>query len=168
MWEDAKEKRNLYVPIQVHWTEVPGRDAKWKKDTIANIGMDRWNQEFECQFLGGQNTLISSSKLKTMVMKAPIETLNCLDIYEEPTEDRVYTMTVDVSHGEGNDYSAFSVIDSSKFPYRQVAKYRNSNISPLLFPSVISNVAKKYNEAWVLIEREYDLNHIPRSCWSGV
>ena len=152
MWEDAKEKRNLYVPVQVHWTEVPGRDAKWKKDTIANIGMDRWNQEFECQFLGGQNTLISSSKLKTMVMKAPIETLNCLDIYEEPTEDRVYTLTVDVSHGEGNDYSAFSVIDSSKFPYRQVAKYRNSNISPLLFPSVISNVAKKYNEAWVLIE----------------
>ena len=26
LWVDAEEKRNEYVPIEVHWSEVPGRD----------------------------------------------------------------------------------------------------------------------------------------------
>jgi hypothetical protein len=152
MWSDAKEKRNNYVPLEVHWQDVPGRSNKWKEETIRNIGKDRWNQEFECQFLGGTNTLISSSKLKTMVFFDPVEQVNCLDIYEQPIEDHIYTVTVDVSLGEGNDYSALSVIDSSQFPYKLVAKYRNSNLSPLLYPSVIYNIARKYNDAWVLVE----------------
>lgn len=152
MWEDAKEKRNNYVPLQVHWRDVPGRTEKWKQETIKNIGRARWDQEFECEFLGGVNTLIANSKLKSLVFKSPKESINCCDIYAQPVKNHIYTITVDVSKGEGNDYSAFSVIDSSEFPYKQVAKYRNSNISPLLFPSVISNVARKYNEAWVLIE----------------
>lgn len=152
MWMDAKEQRSRYVPLQVHWKDVPGRDSKWKKETIDNIGKERWSQEFECEFLGGINTLISGSKLSSMVFFNPIEEINFLDIYEQPIKDHIYTVTVDVSLGEGNDYSAFSVIDSSQYPYKQVAKYRNSDISPLLYPSVIYNVAKKYNDAWVLVE----------------
>ena len=152
MWEDAKEKRNNYVPVNVHWKDVPGRDDDWKKETIRNIGKERWAQEFEGEFVGGLNTLISGSVLKNLVFKSPIEQKNLLDIYEEPIEDHMYVLTVDVSHGENLDYSAFSIIDTTEFPYRQVAKYRNSGITPLLYPTVISTVAEKYNQAYVLVE----------------
>jgi hypothetical protein len=61
-------------------------------------------------------------------------------------------MTVDVARGLGNDYSAFIVFDITEFPYKVVAKYRNNEIKPMLFPSVINEVAKGYNNAWLLIE----------------
>ena len=34
MWTDAEKSRNEYVPTDVHWSEVPGRDAVWKEQTI--------------------------------------------------------------------------------------------------------------------------------------
>jgi hypothetical protein len=61
-------------------------------------------------------------------------------------------MTVDVAEGQGLDYSTFSVIDVTEIPYRLVAKYRNNQISPLLFPTIIVQTAKMYNEAFVLVE----------------
>jgi hypothetical protein len=152
MWEDAKEKRNNYIPLEVHWTDVPGRNNLWKTETIRNIGKERWAQEFEGEFVGGLNTLISGSALKNMVFKNPIEKNNGLDIYELPKEDHLYMMTVDVSLGEDLDYSAFSVIDATEFPYRQVAKYRSASITPLIYPNVIASVAEKYNQAYVLVE----------------
>jgi hypothetical protein len=152
MWEDAKDKKNNYIPLEVHWKDVPGRDNRWKDETIRNIGKERWAQEFEGEFIGGLNTLISGSTLKNMVFKNPIDKNNGLDVYEYPKEDHLYMMTVDVSLGEDLDYSAFSVIDATEFPYRQVAKYRNASITPLIYPNVIASVAEKYNEAYVLVE----------------
>ena len=73
MWEDAKDKKNNYIPLEVHWKDVPGRDNRWKDETIRNIGKERWAQEFEGEFVGGLNTLISGSTLKNMVFKNPIE-----------------------------------------------------------------------------------------------
>ena len=37
MWHDAERQKNEYVPTEVHWSEVPGRDEAWKEQTIANI-----------------------------------------------------------------------------------------------------------------------------------
>ena len=152
MWTDAVEKRSHYVPIEVAWNEVPGRDLKWKLETISNTSEEQFAQEFECDFIGSVNTLIAANKLKAMPFKVPLSSQNFLDIYEMPEPGRSYVIIVDVSHGEGMDYSAFSVIDASEVPYKQVAKYKNSKISPLMYPTVIHNVAKKYNEAFVFIE----------------
>ena len=105
-----------------------------------------------CDFVGSINTLINATKLKNMPFKEPTQILGDMDIYENPQDGHVYTLVVDVSHGEGLDYSAFSIIDSSEFPYKQVAKYRNATIPPLTYPTVIHNAALKYNEAFILVE----------------
>lgn len=152
MWEDARDKRNNYVPVEVHWRDVPGRDDNWKEETIRNIGIERWAQEFEGEFVGGINTLINASILKNMVFKTPIDAKGQLEIYEQPIEDHIYAMGVDVSRGENLDYSAFCVIDVSQFPYKHVAKFRSSSLSPLLYPNTIASCAKKYNDAYVLVE----------------
>jgi hypothetical protein len=63
MWEDARRNKNDYVTNEVHWSQVPGRDAKWKEETIKNTSPRQFAQEFECDFLGSADTLISPAKL---------------------------------------------------------------------------------------------------------
>ena len=152
MWMDAVEKRSLYIPIEIHWSMVPGRDEKWREETVRNTSEDQFRQEFECEFIGSTNTLIHPSKLRTLVFKTPVQHLDMLDIYELPILNHTYVITVDVAEGQGQDYSAFSVIDVSQIPYKQVAKYRNNKIPPLTYPTVIYTTAQKYNEAFILVE----------------
>ena len=152
MWHDAEKGRNEYVPTDVHWSEVPGRDSKWKEQTIANTSEQQFKIEFECEFLGSVDTLIAASKLKTLIYEQPLQRNAGLDVYEAARNKHDYAITVDVARGVGNDYSAFVVVDITQFPHRVVAKYRDNTIKPMLFPSVIYEVAKKYNEAFILCE----------------
>ena len=152
LWTDAEEKRNSYIPIEVHWSEVPGRDEKWRKETIANTSEQQFQTEFECEFLGSIDTLITPSKLRTLAYKTP-ETSNAgLDVYEQPQKGHTYFMVADVSRGTKNDYSAYVVFDVTQVPYRIVAKYRDNEVKPLLFPQKIYHVARAYNQAFVLVE----------------
>ena len=152
MWSDAVNGRNGYTYHEVHWSQVPGRDEKWKEETIKNTSERQFTQEFECEFLGSVDTLISAAKLKALVFEEPITRNKGLDIYEEPKDKHEYLMTVDVSRGIGGDYSAFICYDITTVPYKIVAKYRNNEIKPMLFPNVINDVARAYNNAWVLCE----------------
>jgi hypothetical protein len=153
MWHDAEKGRNDFVPTEVHWSDVPGRDEEWKRQTIANTSEEQFRVEHLCEFLGSVGTLINPSKLKSLVYDEPIKKSdNGLDVYEEPIEDHNYVMTVDVARGTDNDYSAFVVFDITKFPYKVVAKYRNNQIKPMLFPNIIEKVGKAYNYAWILAE----------------
>lgn len=152
LWHDAERGKNEYITTEVHWSQVPGRDDNWKAQTIANTSQRQFTQEFECEFLGSVDTLIAASKLRTMVYEDAIKSSAGLDVYEEPKEDHDYIMTVDVARGTGNDYSAFVVFDITQFPYRIVAKYRNNQIKAMIYPTIIEQVAKSYNKAYLLIE----------------
>ena len=152
LWHDAEKQKNDYVPTDVHWSEVPGRDEKWKKTTIKNTSEAQFKVEFECEFLGSVDTLIAPSKLRTLIYDNPIKRNAGLDVYEPSLEKHDYVMTVDVARGVGEDYSAFVVVDITTFPHKVVAKYRNNDIKPMLFPNIIYEVAKNYNSAFILCE----------------
>ena len=152
MWHDAERSKNEYIPTDVHWSEVPGRDEVWKEQTIANTSEQQFKVEFECEFLGSVDTLIAPSKLRTLVYDNPIQKNAGLDVYESSKENHDYVMTVDVARGVGEDYSAFVVVDITEFPHKVVAKYRNNDIKPMLFPNIIYEVAKSYNSSFILCE----------------
>jgi len=152
LWHDAERGKNEYTTTEVHWSQVPGRDDVWKEQTIANTSEEQFRVEFECEFLGSVDTLISASKLRTMTYEDPLTSNQGLDVYIKPEEGHQYTITVDVARGVTKDYSAFTVIDTSTIPYQLVAKYRNNTIKPLLFPNIIHQVACAYNHAYVLVE----------------
>ena len=151
MWVDATNKNNNFVPVEVHWSEVPGRDEKWKEETIKNTSESQFATEFECEFLGSIDTLINSTKIKALPVVEPKRS-GGLDVYEMPKKGHIYTVTVDVSRGLTNDYSAFCVIDCTNVPYKVVAKYRDNDIKPIVFPNIIERVAKHYNKAYILVE----------------
>jgi hypothetical protein len=152
IWHDAERGKNEYIPTDVHWSEVPGRDDKWKAQTIANTSEQQFKVEFECEFLGSVDTLVSAAKLRSLVYEDPIKSNAGLDIYEEPQKDHNYVVTVDVARGVEKDYSAFTICDTTSFPYRLVAKYRDNQIKPMLFPSIIKDLAVAYNKAYILVE----------------
>ena len=152
MWVDATEKRSLYKPIEVHWSQVPGRDDKWKEETIRNTSEEQFRQEFETEFIGSSATLITGAKLRSLAFFDPPWQEENLDIYEQPKTGRLYIATVDCSEGVGLDYHTINMIDVTEVPYRQVAKYRNNKLPLLFFPTVIYSLCKRYNEAYALIE----------------
>jgi hypothetical protein len=152
MWTDAVEKRSTYIPIEVHWSMVPGRDEEWKRETIANTSEEQFRQEFEVEFIGSSATLVSGNKLRSLAFHNPLSTNEGLDIYQEPIKGHLYIATVDCSEGVGQDYSTINMIDVTHTPYRQVAKYRNNKLPLLFFPTVIFSLGMKYNEAFILVE----------------
>jgi len=152
MWHDAEREQNEYVPTQVHWSEVPGRDDKWREQTVKNTSEQQFKVEFECEFLGSVDTLIDPAKLRSLVYEAPKTSNNSLDVYADPEKDHDYVCTVDVARGVGEDYSAFIIVDITSFPHKIVAKYRDNHVKPMLFPNIIYSTAKAYNEAFILTE----------------
>ena len=163
-WKNAMKKvgekgKNEYIPFEVHWSQIPLypggplRDQKWKDKQIQNTSEQQFQTEFECDFIGSTNTLISSSKLHIMNFDTPIsKSPDGIDIYEEPKSDHNYIIVVDTARGQGKDYSALLVVDITEPPYKVVLKYRNNLISPMVYPTVIKTIADKYNNAYVLIE----------------
>ena len=152
MWIDAEEGRSNYTPIDVDWREVPGRDNKWRDETIKNTSQQQFTQEFECEFIGSTLTLIAPSKLRTMTFQTPLASQGGMDVYEQPVKGCSYCVVADSAHGKEQDYSALSVFNISEIPYKQVAKYRDNQISPMVYPNIIYNIGAKYNTAWVLCE----------------
>jgi hypothetical protein len=154
IWEGAVQGVNEYKPYRVDWWDVPGRDDRWKEETIANTSQLQFDQEFGNTFFGTGDTLIEGNTLLDLRARQPINLLEGgdLKVYEKPIKDHEYIMTVDVSKGRGQDYSTFTVIDVSQRPFKQVAVYRNNNISPLLYPSIIYKYANLYNEALCIVE----------------
>ena len=152
LWHDAEKGYNDYATVSVNWWDVPGRDEEWKEQTIRNTSEKQFAVEFECEFLGSSSTLIDPHKLRHLVFENPLEHNESLKIFEKPKPEHIYTITADTSRGVGNDYSAFTVIDVTKVPYKVVATYRNNTIAPVLYPKAIYNAARAYNNAHVLIE----------------
>lgn len=152
IWMDAEDGRNEYVAFPVHWSDVPGRDEAWKAQTIANTSEEQFRQEFEVEFIGSSSTLLSSNCLATLRYENPLRKTNNVKIFEEPIKGHKYIIGVDTARGVGGDYSAFSVVDVTSFPYKVVATYRDNNIEPTSYPNFVDYASKIYNHAWLIIE----------------
>jgi hypothetical protein len=150
----AREGTNGYEFVEVMWSDVPGRDEKWKNETLEALDFDeeKFRQEYCCQFLGSSGTLIDGSKLKELAYSRPIAENEGLTQYEAVQEGHAYVMTVDVSRGKGLDYSTFNVLDVTQMPYKQVCVYRDNMVAPVDFASIIYRIGLMYNESSVLIE----------------
>lgn len=155
-WSEAEKKINGFVPIQVFWHETPGRDQAWYNEQKAVLGELKAAQELDCHFLGSSKTLLSGSTLARLTHDIPIkeyhEQYKGLKVYSTPIKNHQYSIAVDVSRGRHLDYSAFIVYDITQFPHTISATYRNNEIPPLLYASLLEKIGTSYNMAHLLIE----------------
>lgn len=150
----AKEGTNGYEYVEVKWDKVPGRDEKWKHETLQALNYDeqKFAQEYEAEFQGSSGTLISGAALKLLRAQDPISETEGFKQYVKPEPGHQYAIVADVSRGKGLDHSAFSVIDISSMPFNQVAVFRDNFITPTDYASFIYRISMMYNEAHVLVE----------------
>jgi hypothetical protein len=153
MWTEAVEGQNGFTHVEANWRQVPGRTQQWADEQRRVLGEQKFLQEMECEFMGSSGTLLSAAALKSLAFVKPMHlSENGIKIYKTPEPNRNYMIVADTSRGKGLDYSAFSVIDTTELPYRQVCTYKDNNISPLVYPSIIKRMGDYYNQAYVLVE----------------
>jgi len=70
MWMLAEEKKSDYIPIEIHWSMVPGRTKEWKEQVIRNTSEDQFRQEFEC--VAGDTVVDIRHKITGIVEKIKI------------------------------------------------------------------------------------------------
>ena len=151
-WNDAEQDANGFKAYRVNYWEHPKRDKDWASEQKRLLGDIKFNQEVLCQFLGSSNTLISADTIGRLSPKSYIHSKDNLDVLKAPEKDHMYFIAVDTSRGVGGDYSAFTVIDCTQYPFEIVAKYRDNKITPLLYPDYIVKAARDYNSAYILVE----------------
>jgi hypothetical protein len=157
-WINANNGENGYKPVMVTWDQVPGRDEKWKQETLQlmNFDMAKFEQEYCVEFQGSSGTLIAGWKLKELVAQiqnaSPSKEYEGLYQYSTPQPNHTYFCTVDVSRGKGLDYSAFHIVDCSAVPYEQVCTFRSNMITPVDYANIIQRMCKTYNNAYILVE----------------
>lgn len=165
-WVDSNEGKTEFTPIRVDWWQVPGRDEAWKEETISNIGITKFRQEYGNEALGSITTLIEPEIVTSLKHKKPVHgKLNdklhkkinkYLSVYEEPKPNHSYVVGVDsakMTEENAGDALGMQVLDITTFPIRQVATFfAEDGISYLQSPEIIVEMCNYYNEALLFIE----------------
>jgi hypothetical protein len=159
LYEGAVKGENGWHPERVDWWEVPGRDEKWKKQTIMTIGSEEaFNQEFGCQFLQSGESAVGEELYK----KLKLDIIEPKYVFEDGKyimwdtykQDHLYSIGIDVSEGVGENASSVQVLDITDLSdIQQVATYTNNNINPIMFIPKCLEIFKHWGSPPVLIER---------------
>ncbi len=173
---EAKEGRNAFNAIDINWEShpeyhrTPGYEHlykemeendppifidEWAKLTKHNIGIRRWNQEYEAEFLGTGDTYIDGETLLNLAENQSddyfIKYNNRMRVWEDPEPHYQYIIGVDVSLGRNRDHSAFHVINL--YNGVQVAEFYSNKTPINEFSKIIAEIGYLYNTAHVLVER---------------
>ena len=157
--EEDPEKHNGWHAERVDWWEIPGRDERWKKQTIRELGSrEAFDQEFGNVFIQSGESAINEAFFDQLKAECQEPTFvfdegNYL-LWKEPDKERLYAVGVDISEGVGEAASVIQVLDITNLrSIEQVAVYHNRNISPYNFTTKLYEILQHWGNPPALIER---------------
>ena len=159
LYMDGQNKKSNWYAEKMLWYEIPGRDEKWKQETIQSIGSEEaFRQEFDCEFLETGDSFIDEeyfAKLESLITDPKhIFEEGAYKIWEEPDVDCIYTIGVDVAEGVNKNYSVIQVFDITDLTeIKQVAEYSSNKINPFEFTTKVYEICHHWGAPPVLIER---------------
>ena len=154
-WGDAKENRNKFHTIQLHWSMHPHRDQSWRDEQDMILGPRLAAQECDADFLASGNTVIDVDTLKfykETFIRPPIEMRGPnkeLWIWERVNYKKTYLLCADVARGDGSDYSTAHILDVETMT--QVAEFK-AQLGTKDFGNFLVGLATDYNDALIVIE----------------
>lgn len=159
-------KHNGWHAEKVDWWEVPGRDEKWKADTIRSLGSrEAFDQEFGNVFLQTGESAVNEILFEQLKSECADPTFVFDEgkylLWDEPSNDKIYVAGVDISEGVGEAASVVQVLDITDLrDIKQVATYHNRTISPINFTTKLLEILQHWGSPLALIERN--------NCGAGV
>lgn len=142
---------NEFVPFHVEWNRPPGRDEAFKKKFMAILGERKWRQEYECEFLSEELTLIDYALLTPAELRIQERITtdqhiklslnsNKFEFFEYPKNNKVYIVGVDPNSGSGNDNGVIQVYE---FPSMvQIMEYATNTLSPQVMYTELRSILK--------------------------
>lgn len=140
---------NEFAPIEIKWNEPPGRDAAFREAETAKIGAVRWKQEYECEFISNDasliDTVVMANLTKTVERSKPCGKVGDITFYREPQPNTIYLVGMDAATGSGSDYTTIVVYD---FPgLEQVAEFRSNTMSSVMGYHMLKKLLRIYERA---------------------
>ena len=171
VWNAAVKGENKFVPIFFPWSAHPGRDQKWydteRATWEAEGDLEGFLQEFPANpgeaFQASSKCPFDASRLKALQegyrhpKKGEMEEGEFIEriggrlhIFQEPEPGVDYTMGVDPAMGlKQGDYTAMVV---SRADTNEVVALYRGKLAPESAASVIEDIARWYNEAFIAVE----------------
>ena len=140
IYQGALTGENTFNPVRVDWWQVPGRDDKWKKDEIANLGSEElFNQEYGNQFLSSSTLLLGSKELQRIKANETEYEWKEVEAFEDlgiryanfkwhPKFDpnsveqsgRKFVLSIDLAGGGGGDFTVMNVFKVVPLPKKVI------------------------------------------------
>lgn len=120
--------RNKFFAVTVPWHAHPDRDETWAEPYRQQLGENRFKQEFECEFVTDDETLIDPLKLLRMKGAQPEFYTNTARWYSAPLPNRTYMLALDPSMGTGGDDAAIQVFMLPEMV--QIAEWQHNRTDP--------------------------------------
>jgi hypothetical protein len=154
MWVESEAKRNSFHTIKLKWNLHPERNQEWRDRQTIELGIKKASQECDTEFLSSGNTVVEIQLIEEYrkEVKEPVETRgvdHAYWIWDRPDYSLDYLISADVARGDGNDFSAFQVIDPVNLV--QVAEYKGV-IGTKEYGNMLVAAATEYNNALLVIE----------------
>jgi len=159
LYMDGQNKKSNWYAEKMMWYEIPGRDEKWKQETIQSIGSEEaFRQEFDCEFLETGDSFIDEeyfAKLESLIVDPKhIFDDGAYKVWEEPDVDCIYTIGVDVAEGVQKNSSVIQVLDITDLTnIKQVAEYSSNTINPFEFTTKVYEICHHWGAPPLMIER---------------
>lgn len=152
--------------------DLDNEQLAFRRAKIAEKGLDLFRQEYPCNymesFLTSGRPVFHPDRVQDMVertQKKPIERLALEGTIEKPVwnehplgelkaflpldPEDTYYIGADVGQGVRKDFSVAQVFDSKR---RQAAVWRSDRCEPGLFGTTLAHLARRYNNAKLIIE----------------
>lgn len=159
LYSNAVKGKNNWCASRIDWWEIPGRDEKWKQDTIQSLGSTQiFDQEFGCQFIETGESVLDEELVRksSLTICEPVHVFDDgnYHVWSLPNENKNYTIGVDISEGVGEAASVVQVLDITDLTnIEQVAVYHNNDISPYNFTTKLLEILQQWGSPPALIER---------------
>jgi len=150
------EGSNGFYPIRLPWTVHPEHDQAWFEEQCAALLQSprAIAQELLCSFEASGFSFLDKESL-TWMTTTITSTIGRygpkleMNIWKYAEPGHKYIVSADVARGDAEDYSAAYVLDATTD--EMVAEYMG-RIQPDKFGEFLVDVAKKYNEAFIVHE----------------
>jgi hypothetical protein len=129
IYNAADKGLSEYIPFRVDWWDVPGRDDKWMRQEVANLGSDEaFNRQYGNQFIAGSSLLLGAASLQKLTENqiefkhkeipefddAEIDYSGLLwqpgfNLDEIEEDYNYWVFSVDIAEGVGGDYSVINI-----------------------------------------------------------
>ena len=129
IYSAAESGLSEYTPFRVDWWDVPGRDEKWMRQEVANLGSEEaFNRQYGNQFIASSSLLLGADSLKKLTTNQ-VEFVHrempefdedsvkydglvwdpSFDLEECQEDSNYWVFSVDIAEGAGGDYSIVNI-----------------------------------------------------------